>query len=244
MNYAMYGDKQAQEVIVAIPALGERKEMFLPLVAQLPTYRWLVFDLPGSHLKKEAASVDHFCKWIQHVLMKEQVTVAHFIGSSIGAWIIQAFTARYPALVQSLVLLDGGHYFQEGAYEEVSLATGTAQVEKIEAAIHELTYAMPHLTKEAYVQFYDYFLQNYVLYEGEYVHHCDEAAYHQLSKDVTVYNYCLPTFDVPTLLMIAASSADEESINHARRLAAKCEQVKLQGRPKKIYTIHFEAKRS
>lgn len=57
MNYAMYGDKQAQEVIVAIPALGERKEMFLPLVAQLPTYRWFIFDLPGSHLKKEGASI-------------------------------------------------------------------------------------------------------------------------------------------------------------------------------------------
>ena len=47
--YAFYGNTDSKEIIVAIPALGERKEMFHPLANQMKEYNWLVFDLPGSN---------------------------------------------------------------------------------------------------------------------------------------------------------------------------------------------------
>ena len=45
--YDIYGDITSKKVIVAIPALGERKEMYKFLADQLNMYKWIVFDLPG-----------------------------------------------------------------------------------------------------------------------------------------------------------------------------------------------------
>jgi hypothetical protein len=41
--YEIYGDKTAKQTIIAIPALGERKEMFIPLAIKIPNFQIFIF---------------------------------------------------------------------------------------------------------------------------------------------------------------------------------------------------------
>lgn len=227
--FESYGREDAEEVIIAIPALGERKEMFLPLANKMDTYHWLVFDLPGSNQQQlDDYSIPTFCTYIKQTIDRLQITNVHFLGSSIGAWIIQAFTAKYPEYVRSLALLDGGHYFlgdRNEPYEDVELAAGIECFEDIEEAIKQLTYSMPNLEEQAYSNFENYFLNNYTKQGEFYAHHCNEVAYNSLSKESSSINYCLKEIDIPTILFIAEASADELSLKKSEDFEARFKQA-------------------
>lgn len=213
--WTIYGNKTSTTTIVAIPALGERKEMFIPLANDMNDVKWIVFDLPGSQKQQLTDySIPTFCQLIHEVLVEQQINQAHFIGSSLGAWAIQVFAELFPQKVQSLTLLDGGHYFlgERGeAHEDVELAANIESFDDIAAAIHELTYSMPNLEKVAYEHFEQYFLGNYILHNDLYAHHCDEIAYNALSKELSTKNYCLKQTEIPLQLVIAEASADDFS---------------------------------
>lgn len=213
--WTIYGDLKSTTTIIAIPALGERKEMYMPLANCLSDAKWLVFDLPGSHKQQQSVySIPTFCQFIKDVMADEQIQQAHFIGNSLGAWAIQAFASMFPQSVQSLSLLDGGHYFlgERGvAHEDVELAANIESFDDIAAAIHELTYSMRNLSKQAYENFEQYFLGNYILHHDFYAHHCDEIAYNALSKELLTIDYCLKQTAIPLQLVIADASADDFS---------------------------------
>lgn len=213
--WTIYGNKTSTTTIVAIPALGERKEMFIPLANDMNDVKWIVFDLPGSQKQQLTDySIPTFCQLIYEVLVEQQINQAHFIGSSLGAWAIQVFAELFPQKVQSLTLLDGGHYFlgERGeAHEDVELAANIESFDDIAAAIHELTYSMPNIEKAAYEHFEQYFLGNYILHNDLYAHHCDEIAYNALSKELSTKNYCLKQTEIPLQLVIAEASADDFS---------------------------------
>lgn len=223
--YTFYGNKSSQNVIIAIPALGERKEMFAPLANQLDEYKWLVFDSPGSHQQnRKDYSIPAFCTYIQETLEALQISRAHFVGSSLGAWIIQAFTKRYPQYVHSLALLDGGHYFlgERGeVHEDAVISSPIEDFKDIEAAIHELTYSMPQLEQDGYDQFKAYFLHNYPKQGDSYRHHCNETAYNALAKELITVNHCLTELSIPVALLIAEASADELSLQKAKEFSER-----------------------
>lgn len=101
--WTIYGNNTSTTTIVAIPALGERKEMFIPLANYMNDVKWIVFDLPGSHKQQLADySIPAFCQLIHGVLVEQHINQAHFIGSSLGAWAIQEFADLFPQKVQSL----------------------------------------------------------------------------------------------------------------------------------------------
>ena len=215
--YEIYGNADSDEIIIAIPALAERKEMFLPLAARMNNYKWIAFDLPGSNKEQmDDYSIPNFCKLIKSTLIKLNIKKAHFIGNSIGAWIIQAFAATYSEHVKSIALLDGGHYFlgeRDAAYEYVELPTAIEKIQDIKDAIRELTYSMPNLNDDNYINFEQYFLNNYIKLGEFYAHHCDEVAYNSLSKEVSKVDYCLKETSLPMLLLIAGASADQVSFD-------------------------------
>lgn len=223
--YTFYGNTSSQDIIVAIPALGERKEMFKPLANQMNSYKWLVFDSPGSHQQNlEDYSIATFCAYIQETLEALQISKAHFIGNSLGAWVIQAFTKRYPQYVRSLALLDGGHYFlgERGeVHEDTVISSPIEDFKAIEAAIHELTYSMPQLEQDCYDQFEAYFLHNYPKQGDSYKHHCSEIAYNALSKELITVNHCLTERSIPVALLIAEASADELSLQKMRAFSER-----------------------
>lgn len=229
--YAFYGNTDSKETIVAIPALGERKEMFQPLANQLKEYNWLVFDLPGSNKQKlDDYSIPSFCQYIQQTLELLNIRKAHFLGNSLGAWVIQAFTSIYPEYVRSLALLDGGHYFlgeRNEPYEDVELPSSIENFEDIKEAIKELTYSMPNLENQAYINFETYFLNNYIKQGDFYAHHCNEVAYNSLSKEISSINYCIKEIVMPTILLIAEAAADEISINKSTIFNEQFEQAKV-----------------
>lgn len=215
--YEFYGNTNSNEVIVAIPALGERKEMFQPLANEMNNYSWLVFDLPGSNKEQlDDYSIPSFCEYIKQALESLNIHKAHFLGNSLGAWVIQAFTSSYPEYVNSLALLDGGHYFlgeRNEPHEAVELPSAIENFDDIREAVKELTYSMPNLENQAYTNFEYYFLSNYIKQGNFYAHHCSEAAYNTLSEEIISTNYCLKEIAIPTILLIAGASADEISLN-------------------------------
>lgn len=229
--YAFYGNTDSKEVIVAIPALGERKEMFQPLANQMKEYSWLVFDLPGSNKQQlNDYSIPNFCEYIKQTLELLNIHKAHFLGNSLGAWVIQAFTSNYPEYVSSLALLDGGHYFlgeRNESYEDVELSSAIENFEDIKEAVKELTYSMPNLNNQDYTNFENYFLNNYIKQGNFYTHHCNELAYNFLSKEIISIDYCLKEIPVPTMLLIAGASADEMSLKKSKTFSERFEQSKV-----------------
>lgn len=222
--YEFYGDKTAKQTIIAIPALGERKEMFIPLALKVQNFRILAFDLPGNNGQiSEDYSIPSFVRYIKATMKELKIKEAHFIGSSLGAWIIQALAAQVPHVVQSLTLLDGGYYFlgdKNEPYEDVELPTTIEDFEDIRAAVHELTYSIPNLTKECYENFEYYFLNNYIKIGNFFRHHCSEIAYNALAKEITITNHYLQSTDIPMQLLIADGEKDEF-------LLTKIEQFKV-----------------
>lgn len=227
--YDVYGNRDAKDIIVAIPALGERKEMFQPLADAMDDYKWIVFDLPGSNQQAfHHRSIPAFCTYIQQTLDSLQIERAHFIGNSLGAWAIQSFTAQFPEYVRSLALLDGGHYFlgeRQEVHEDVTLPSAIENFEDIQNAIEQLTYSMPNLEAQCYTHFQRYFLNNYIEQHGLYAHHCDEIAYNCYSKELSTVNYCLEDIQVPTILCIAGASADQLSLDKAAMFNEKFERA-------------------
>lgn len=229
--YEIYGNIDSKEIIVAIPALGERKEMFQPLADEMHQFKWIAFDLPGSNQQQlDDYSIPSFCKYIQQILESQYILKAHFLGNSLGAWVIQAFTSYAPQTVRSLALLDGGHYFlgeRNEPHEDVTLDKDIENFEDIQNAVKEFIYSMPSLDDQACVNFEDYLLSNYIKQGDFYAHHCNEVAYNALSREICTINYCLTTIDVPTILLIAAASADEISLEKAASFREQFQKAKV-----------------
>ena len=92
MKYTLYGNKQSDTTIIAIPALGERAEFYYPLANGLNHVRWIVCDLPGHNgYDTKDILIDSYIKNVKHVVDSLEITKVHLVGASIGATIIQAF---------------------------------------------------------------------------------------------------------------------------------------------------------
>ena len=228
--YSIYGDDSSKNTIVAIPALGERKEMYEPLAKLMPDYKWIVFDLPGSQQQiVEDASIFTFCEYIKICLHDLKITKAHFIGNSLGAWIIQAFAAQYVHYVHTLTLLDGGHYFlgARREHEEETLLRGVENWEDIKKAIHDFVVSIPNLQAYSYDQFESYMLGNYVKLPDGYAHHFNEQHYNELAKELITTDFCLKGSSLPSLLMLAGGMNDDYSAEQATNYAENNQFVEI-----------------
>lgn len=190
-----------------IPALGERKEIYENLAQQLHTYKVVCFDLPGhQQYKVENFTIQHYIENLHQELIKLGIEKAHFMGNSIGAWIIQGFYAMYAHFVASLWLLDGGYFFEEhDGGEPIVLPTTDCYADILEAVEALSADVVNHHF------FKHYFLHNFVEKQGLYMHHADEKIVNALAKEVDTINYCVNTFDVPIFLCLADQSYKEET---------------------------------
>ncbi len=216
-RFKVYGETDTDEVIIAIPALGERKEMFEFLSRYLLNSKVVAIDLPGhNNVQQGEYSINSFLIEIEVIMKELKISSAHFIGNSIGAWIIQAFYLKYPLHVKSLTLLDGGFYFidsNEINEEEVTLPV-VERLEDIENAIKETVESMNDLECEDRIHFTSYLKENFVIDKGLYVHHSDEKAINLLSKEVDIKDYTLKhEIDKPILLLLAEKNLDESYKN-------------------------------
>lgn len=109
----------------------------------------------------------------------------------------------------------------------MELPSAIENFDDIRNAVKELTYSMPNLESQAYINFENYFLNNYMKQGDFYAHHCCEAAYNSLSKEISSTNYCLKEIAVPTVLLIAEASTDEISLNKATIFNEQFEQAKV-----------------
>lgn len=213
LQSVLYNKRNNKPTIVAIPALGERKEIYESLAENLKEFQLLAIDLPGHN--DEASkdfSIETYIEELKRLLAELSISEVHLIGNSIGAWIIQHFYKNFPEIVLSITLLDGGHYFigdySDGEDEEIELPV-VEKLEDLQRAIQEQAEAMdmPAFMKEKFIA---YLLGNFINRDGVYVHHSDAVAVNALSKAVTKTNYCLKEeSDVPLLLLLADKEKDE-----------------------------------
>lgn len=222
LQYIQYNQENKGTTIIAIPALGERKEIFEELANSLKEFHFIAIDLPGHNnfTFQEDFSIEKYVVDINKLLDKLSVSKGHFIGNSIGAWVIQKYFKKYPESVLSLTLMDGGHYFI-GEYEEIEVGEIELPViEKLEdlrEAIKQEVDSMDKLPFKSKVLFEEYLLKNFIQKDGVYVHHSNVNALNTLSKEVVETNYCIQqTNDLPILLLLADQGKDnteEEKIN-------------------------------
>lgn len=217
MLYEIYGNLESEQVIVALPALGERKEMYKELANQLKEYKMIAFDLPGhNQAVQDDYSIATYIEFIKKTLDELEVSSAHFIGNSIGGWIIQEMYSVYPEKVSSLLLLDGGFYFlgdreDMDSDEEIQLPI-VEKFEDLQAAINEMVYEMEGLSVNTYSNLNSYMLGNFVLKNDVYMHHSNEEALNSLNQEILHHNYCLQAnINIPFNLLIAKNNLDEIS---------------------------------
>lgn len=213
MQYVQYNPKTEGAVIVAIPALGERKEMFEVLANNLKEFRFIAIDLPGhgQYFPKDF-SITNYLIEINKLLNQLSISTAHFVGNSIGAWIIQAYSHSFPKSVLSLSLMDGGYYFPgdyKEAEEEIELPI-VEQIEDLHAAIKEQVNSMDKLSFSNKKRIENYFLQNFLLKDDVYMHHSNEYALNSLSRAIVETDYCLQhSKDFAVLLLLADQEKED-----------------------------------
>lgn len=222
LQYVQYNQENKGKTIIAIPPLGERKEIFEALANTLPEFQILAIDLPGhnNNTFQEDFSIEKYVVDINKLLDKLSVSKGHFIGNSIGAWIIQQYSKKYPESVLSLTLMDGGYYFigdyEDTEEEEIELPV-IEKLEDLREAIRQEVDSMDKLLSENKKMLEEYLLKNFVQKDGVYVHQSNVKALNTLSKDIVETNYCIKgTEDFPILLLLAdqgKDSTEEEKIN-------------------------------
>lgn len=218
-NYIQYNAFQYKEVIIAIPALGERKEMFVALASILPEVHIIAIDLPGHNGQLDNDfSFRSFNNTVKEIMEYLKITKAHFLGNSIGAWIIQNFYTNYPNLVKSLTLLDGGYYFI-GEYHpddkgEIQLPN-IERLEDLQEAIHEEVRNMGNLSAENKEYLYNYFLHNFVEKNNIFYHHSNVKALNDLSRAVEKNNYCIEN-EIPLSVLLLLADEHTDNLLHKK----------------------------
>lgn len=201
------GNKQT---IVALPALGERKDIYEPLVQKMEQFNWVLFDLPGTNKQQlEDYSVTHYTQYIKNVLNQLEIESAHFMGNSIGTWIIQAYYTQYSQDVLSLIMLDGGYFFlgDINSHTHIDLP----KIEDFDTLMHavkNLVNNSPAANKYLYEKYY---LNNFVKEDNHYIHHSDEVALNVLSFEVSTVDYRLTETQIPIYLLIASEGFYSDS---------------------------------
>ncbi|MEG0450289.1 MAG: alpha/beta hydrolase [Lysinibacillus sp.] len=215
-NYIQYNTHQKNEIIVALPALGERKEMYEHLANALPSVQIVAIDLPGHNGQLENDfSFQTYAKTIKEIMDHLQITKAHFLGNSIGAWMIQHFYVTYPSYVHSLTLLDGGYYFlgdEPKVMSEIQLPI-IGKIEDLQEAIRNEASSMEKLSVKCQQTVYEYFLHNFILEGNMYRHHSNEQALNYLSKTVVSKNYCIQQEGTLPILLVLADDNQDESLH-------------------------------
>ncbi len=68
-------------------------------------------DLPGFHNGSDALkkpSIPHLMQWINNLLRDLNAEKVFLVGTSVGALLSRFYAAHYPAVVERLILVDGG----------------------------------------------------------------------------------------------------------------------------------------
>lgn len=216
LQYVQYNDKNTGPTLVAIPALGERKEIFEALSENLTEFRLIAVDLPGHNgASAKDFSIENYIVDLDKLLKQLSISKAHFIGNSIGAWIIQAYCNRYSESVLSLTLLDGGYYFigdyADSEEEEIELPI-IENNEDLRSAIQGQVESMELLSPNSKERLKTYFLDNFIQQDDVHVHHSDVNALNSLSKAISETNYCLQQRSKLPILILLADQEKEDSV--------------------------------
>lgn len=208
--YQFIKNKENTQTIVALPALGERKEIYKPLVQEMSQFNWVLFDLPGANKQQLGDnSISYFVQYIKDVLNQLKIEDAHFMGNSIGTWIIQAYYTQHPQDVLSLIMLDGGYFFlgDTNPHNHINLPK-VDDFDTLVQAVKDLVNNSPAADKN---QYESYYLHNFIKEDNHYIHHSDESALNSLSLEITKIDYRVTDSDIPIYLLVAGDGFYSEA---------------------------------
>lgn len=210
MQFTIYNEQELENILIALPALGERKEVYKKLAERLPDFKIISFDLPGhnGYMPKDF-TIRNFTSNLHKQLKELDIKKAHFMGNSIGAWIIQHYYKMYPSDVISLWLLDGGHFFEEKLETEMIVLPVTERLEDITETVETLANELSDPTDASF--FKNYFNRNFIFQDNLYKHHANENIVNALAKELDTNNYCSATYTIPTYLCISGDSLTDDN---------------------------------
>ncbi len=111
-------------------------------------------DLPGFHAGSDVLkqpSLPHIMEWINNLLDELHEEKVLLIGTSVGGLIARFYAAQYPALVERLILVDGGQIANiPGMMRTLINMPGIAQA--FYSAMYRQTYSRHALQRNIYQQ--------------------------------------------------------------------------------------------
>lgn len=131
MYYETYGQG---EPIIFISGFGADHTIWYEVVNQLKqSYQVIVFDNRGAgqtDVPKGDYSIKQMADDVFALCVKLKIQQAHFVGNSLGGFILQLLALHYPNLVKSAIISNSAHSAQCGFHVYVA-----AQLELIKANV-------------------------------------------------------------------------------------------------------------
>jgi 3-oxoadipate enol-lactonase len=99
---------RAGQAVVCLHGLGGTSNNWTPVMRALQNFRVIRIDLPGSGRSSSGAgllTIDSMAESVMAVCRALDLSVAHFVGHSMGTMVCQHIAIKNPSLVKSLALL-------------------------------------------------------------------------------------------------------------------------------------------
>lgn len=146
------GDAADSIPIVLIHGTGSSLHTFEGWTAQLKRdYRVVRMDLPGYGLTgpfpDRNYSIDNYVDFLMHFLNSLEIKKCVLGGNSLGGGIAWSFAAKYPEMVDKLILIDASGYASEA--KSVPLAFKIAQIPVVK---NVFTFITPRFVAKASVE--------------------------------------------------------------------------------------------
>jgi pimeloyl-ACP methyl ester carboxylesterase len=120
LHYRTGGKGPVMLLLHGFTLSGEQWEPFLDLFAE--EYTVIAMDMPGhgkSDVLGEKFSFERWSDLMIKMLDKMEINTIYAAGHSAGAITLMHMAARNPDLIESMVLISGGHLYTENAREDL-----------------------------------------------------------------------------------------------------------------------------
>lgn len=136
------------ETIIFLHAMAGSKTAWQPQIEHFSQqYRCIAWDMPGfgdSEALHDTARMPQIVE-VLHAFVVETLALekAHFVGLSVGGMILQHFAAQYPALVESMVIMDSSPKFGfDGGSDPQTFVTSVSNDLKTAPTVRDFCTAM------------------------------------------------------------------------------------------------------
>ncbi|MFZ3590593.1 alpha/beta fold hydrolase [Bacillus sp. DJP31] len=109
-NYFIIENKGKETILMLHPAFTDHKIFEFQTEYFKEKYQLILLDLPGHgerQVKGSKSTIGDMPEVLNQILFENNIASCHLIGVSLGSLVAQAFAARYPNQVMSVIIVGG-----------------------------------------------------------------------------------------------------------------------------------------